>query len=94
MFSWNCLVSHKSDPCNLDPWPSEHKNIRDRVLTKTNQQVENKSSVINSFQEPNYGVFFTKVALVNLPFDLVNTKSKGAMSAPIPISMWKVKPLW
>ena len=45
------IVYHKSDPCSLDLWPSELKNIRNCVLHKTNQCVKHKSSVRNSSQD-------------------------------------------
>ena len=45
------IINHKRDTGNLDLWPSKLKNIRDRVLTKTNQHVEYKSNVINSNEQ-------------------------------------------
>jgi len=43
------IVDHDSDPRNIDLWPSQLKNIRDRTLT--NQHVKYISSVIISSQE-------------------------------------------
>jgi len=67
------IVDHKSDPCNLDPWPGEFKNIRGRVLTKTNQHVKYESSVINSSQDneqKHVYIFFTNVTLTLCPSEL------------------------
>ena len=69
------IINHKRDTGNLDLWPSKLKNIRDRVLTKTNQHVEYKSNVINSNEQKKHVyTVFIKVTIATLTFDLVNPK--------------------
>jgi len=69
------IINHKKDTGNLDLWPSKLKNIRDRVLTKTNQHVEYKSNVINSNEQKKHVyTVFIKVTIATLTFDLVNPK--------------------
>ena len=76
-------VDHISDACNLDLWLSELKNIRDRVLTKTNQHVKYESSLKQLFSRYDVKImltlFVTKITIVTLTFDLVNPKSIGVL---------------
>jgi len=51
---------YKSDPCDITLWPSEPKINRGLVLTKPNQNIIYKSSVINSSQENEEKPFFYK----------------------------------
>jgi len=67
---------------------------RGHVLTKTNQKVDYKSSVINNSQENELKTFFYKSDPCDLHLWPSNPTSIGVLSPQRQISIWNMKALW